>query len=121
MTLPAAVVARGHDVFVAGGARPGSKFRLMGPYEIDAIRVAARFLAIIGGPGQNRTGIGGFAVRSMTTLPPDPRLPAAVYRLDDGAGSSVNAAGGVNEAAAWFTGTLRVARHPCIRHAVLKE
>ena len=101
-------------MFVAGGARPGSKFRLMGPYEIDAIRVAARFLAIIGGPGRNRTGIGGFAVRSMTTLPPDPRLAAAVYRVDDGAGSRVNKP-------AWFTGTLRVARHPCIRHAVLKE
>jgi hypothetical protein len=27
----------------------------------------------IGGPGRNRTGIRGFAVRCITTLPPDPR------------------------------------------------
>src|ERR1700691_5079947 len=31
----------------------------------------------IGGPGRNRTGIRGFAVRCITTLPPDPRSGAA--------------------------------------------
>ena len=29
-----------------------------------------------GGPGRNRTGIRGFAVRCITTLPPDPRAQA---------------------------------------------
>jgi hypothetical protein len=33
----------------------------------------------IGGPGRNRTGIRGFAVRCITTLPPDPRVAGARY------------------------------------------
>ena len=37
----------------------------------------ASIIEIIGGPGRNRTGIRGFAVRCITTLPPDPRSGAA--------------------------------------------
>ena len=34
---------------------------------------------LIGGPGRNRTGIRGFAVRCITTLPPDPQVQEALY------------------------------------------
>ena len=35
---------------------------------------------MVGGPGRNRTGIRGFAVRCITTLPPDPRWLRALCR-----------------------------------------
>jgi hypothetical protein len=44
----------------------------------------------VGGPGRNRTGIRGFAVRCITTLPPDPRVQEAVYGSPGPSGSRVD-------------------------------
>jgi hypothetical protein len=58
---------------IAGSAaRSRSKTDALYPSELDVGNLD-------GGPGRNRTGIRGFAVRCITTLPPDPRAQERVY------------------------------------------
>jgi hypothetical protein len=59
----------------AGKSSPGTR-RPRSSGESGATQEAMRKKEV-GGPGRNRTGIRGFAVRCITTLPPDPRAQAA--------------------------------------------